>query len=79
MIIGSLISLLLEAKKGSKDALRGIITIFRPLIRKYGFNLLYDAAESDIILLIIKLIKSYPNSKEESYIQGRDIVAYINI
>lgn len=29
-----------------------IITIFKPLIRKYGLKLLYDGAESDIILLI---------------------------
>jgi RNA polymerase sigma factor (sigma-70 family) len=79
MMIGSLTSLLLEAKKGNKDSLMEIITIFNPLIRKYGRKLLYDGAESDIILLIIKLIKSYPNPKEESYIQERDIVAYINI
>jgi RNA polymerase sigma factor (sigma-70 family) len=78
-MIKNLNDLVLEAKKDNKDAMMEIINIFMPLISKYSRKLLYDGADSDIIILIIKLIKCYPISNNENSIQDKDIIAYINI
>lgn len=78
-MIKSLKDLVVEAKKDNKNAMMEIINIFMPLIKKYSRKLLYDGAESDIVILLIKIIKSYPISNEGKSIQDKDIVAYINV
>lgn len=70
--------LVLAAQNDNKDAIMEIISIFRPLIKKYSAKLLYDGAESDLIILIIKLVKSFRISNKDNNIYDRDIIAYIN-
>ena len=53
-----------------------IINKFMPLIKKYSRKLVYDGAESDLIIAIIKLIQSYPNYNKIS--SEGEIIAYVN-
>ncbi len=78
-MVKNLKNLVVDAKKDNKDALMEIINIFMPLIKKYSRKLLYDGAESDIIILLIKIIKAYPISKSDNNIEDKDIIAYVNI
>lgn len=67
-----------KENKTTEAAMMEIITIFTPLIKKYSRKLLYDGAESDLIILILKLIRYYPIPEEEVDIEDKDIIAYIH-
>lgn len=54
-----LIKLIEQAQQGDKEALNTLIERFIPLIKKYGSQLAYDEAESDLILWLVKVLKNY--------------------
>lgn len=77
-MIKNLHELVIEGQNGDKNSMMEIITIFMPLIKKYSRKLLYDGAETDMIILIIKLIKTYPILRNNNSIHEKEIIAYIH-
>jgi RNA polymerase sigma factor (sigma-70 family) len=78
-MVKNLTDLVAKAKQNDKDALMEIITTFIPLIKKYSRKLLYDGAETDLIITIIKLVKSCPVYNNNKPVEDKDIVSYLHI
>ena len=74
-----LMNLILKSKQGDKNAILEIINNFMPLIKKYSRKLLYDGADSDLIIALIKILKAYPIYKNNKVSKECKIVSYIAI
>ena len=58
----------------NKEYVEEIIKMFMPIIQKYSTKLNFDGADTDLIISLIKIIKSLPNLKEDKI-----IISYINV
>ncbi|MGE5632227.1 MAG: helix-turn-helix domain-containing protein [Caulobacteraceae bacterium] len=63
ILLHPLFELIEKARNGDKEALYQILIRFKPLIVKYGRDLKYPEAESDLIIAIIELVKEMKTDK----------------
>jgi RNA polymerase sigma factor (sigma-70 family) len=60
-----------EASKGNKDSMVKIIKKFNPLIKKYSNKLIYDGADTDLIICLIETIQdNHVDFNADKYVVG---------
>jgi len=57
-----LIELLKKASKGNQDSTIMIVEKFKPLIKKYSYELKYEEANTDLVIALIESISALVNS-----------------
>lgn len=74
----NLYDLIVMAKGNNQDALLKIINKFNLLIKKLSRKMVYDDAETDLIIFFIKMIKNSDLNKLKNFSEGA-LVKYIQV